>query len=169
MANRKLYRSRRNKIVAGVSGGLGEYLEVDPIIFRILFIFLTFAGGAGAVIYLLLMLIIPMEPYGYSIPGSGGQKFDGQATTADDRDATTAENGSSENDINNVADVIKDQSKGKLVGLSFGLVLILFGLYVLFSKIWHINWFHYMFPIILILSGLIILVSSLKFKNKGNA
>lgn len=56
---KKLYRSKTNRIVFGVCGGLGEYFEADPLIIRILFILLSFASGSGIIIYLILAVIIP--------------------------------------------------------------------------------------------------------------
>jgi phage shock protein C len=59
---RKLYRSRKSRKVAGVCGGLGEYLNTDPTVIRVLFIVLAVLGGAGALIYLGMWLIVPEEP-----------------------------------------------------------------------------------------------------------
>jgi phage shock protein C len=59
---RKLYRSRKNRKLAGVCGGLGEYLNVDPTVIRVLFILLTALGGAGLVVYLGMWIIVPDEP-----------------------------------------------------------------------------------------------------------
>ncbi|MCX6761104.1 MAG: PspC domain-containing protein [Candidatus Nealsonbacteria bacterium] len=59
---RQLYRSGNNRIIFGVCGGLGEYFEIDPIIFRIIFLALTFSGaGSGLFIYILLSILIPKE------------------------------------------------------------------------------------------------------------
>jgi len=55
----KLYRSRKECIIAGISGGLGEYFNVDPIIFRVLFVVLTFVNGIGVFIYLLFWITVP--------------------------------------------------------------------------------------------------------------
>jgi phage shock protein C len=60
--NKKLLRSRSSKVIGGVSGGLGNYFGVDPIIFRFAFIALFFAGGGGFIIYLILLVVIPKEP-----------------------------------------------------------------------------------------------------------
>jgi phage shock protein PspC (stress-responsive transcriptional regulator) len=57
--NKKLIKSQENKIIFGVCGGLGEYFEVDPILFRLAFIILTFAGGGGILIYLVFALFMP--------------------------------------------------------------------------------------------------------------
>lgn len=58
---KQLYRSQTNRIIAGVAGGLGEYFAIDPIIFRLLFLVLTFGGGAGVLLYLIAWIIIPED------------------------------------------------------------------------------------------------------------
>jgi len=67
---RRLTRSREDRILAGVSGGLGRYFDVDPILFRLAFAVLVFAGGAGAVAYLAAWLFVPEE--GSRTPAAGG-------------------------------------------------------------------------------------------------
>jgi phage shock protein C len=57
--SRRLYRSRQDRIVAGVCGGLGHYFNVEPVLVRIGFVALTFAGGAGILVYLLAAILIP--------------------------------------------------------------------------------------------------------------
>jgi len=56
-----LFRSAKDKIVAGVCAGIGEYLGVDPTIVRLAFVALSFFGGGGALAYLILWIIIPEE------------------------------------------------------------------------------------------------------------
>ena len=56
---RKLHRSRTNSVIAGVCGGLGEYLNVDPTILRIVAVLLIFAKGIGALAYLIAWVIVP--------------------------------------------------------------------------------------------------------------
>ena len=57
---RKLTRSRENRMICGVCGGLGEYLNVDPTIVRIIWIFFSLAGcGTGLLVYLVASVIIP--------------------------------------------------------------------------------------------------------------
>lgn len=58
---RRLRRSRTDRKLAGVAGGLGEHLDVDPTIIRVLFVVLAFFGGAGIVAYGALWLIVPEE------------------------------------------------------------------------------------------------------------
>lgn len=57
---KKLTRSKSDKMIAGVCGGLGEYFDRDPTLFRIIFVFLALPGGAPGILpYLLMWLIIP--------------------------------------------------------------------------------------------------------------
>ncbi len=57
----KLHRSRRDRMIAGVCGGLAERLDVDPTIVRLIFVLLALLGGHGILIYLILWLIMPLE------------------------------------------------------------------------------------------------------------
>ncbi|MGZ4507875.1 MAG: PspC domain-containing protein [Blastococcus sp.] len=55
----QLHRSRSNKMIGGVAGGLAEYSGVDALLWRVGFVALTFAGGSGILVYLLLWLLMP--------------------------------------------------------------------------------------------------------------
>jgi phage shock protein C len=59
---KKLYRSTKDRMLAGVSGGLGEYFGFDPTIIRVLFVFFTLFLGGGILAYLILWLLMPQEP-----------------------------------------------------------------------------------------------------------
>jgi phage shock protein C len=59
---RKLYRSRSNRQVAGVCGGLAQYFGIDATLIRVLFVVLAVLGGSGIVLYLALWVIVPSEP-----------------------------------------------------------------------------------------------------------
>ena len=56
---RRLYLSDTDRKIAGVCGGLGEWLEVDPVLFRVAFVLLAFVGGIGVLAYVILWLLIP--------------------------------------------------------------------------------------------------------------
>ncbi len=62
----RLYRSEDNKIIAGILGGLGEYLDIDPTILRLFFVAVTVFTGIipGALIYLVALIIVPRRPHG---------------------------------------------------------------------------------------------------------
>lgn len=59
----KLYRSRENRMLGGVCGGLGEYFDIDPTLVRLLFVFGAFLGipGALTLIYLVMLILVPQE------------------------------------------------------------------------------------------------------------
>ena len=58
---KKLYRSNKNKVLAGVCGGIGEYLDVDPIIIRLLWLLFALGMGTGIIVYIIAWLIIPKK------------------------------------------------------------------------------------------------------------
>lgn len=59
--SRMLYRSERNRMIAGVCGGIGEYFGIDPVAVRLIFILFTLAGASSILVYLILWLIVPTE------------------------------------------------------------------------------------------------------------
>jgi len=58
---KRLYRSKKERIIAGVCGGIGEYLGIDPTIVRILWVLLGLMGGSGIIAYIIAWIIIPEE------------------------------------------------------------------------------------------------------------
>ena len=58
---KRLERSSSDKMLAGVSGGLGKYFDIAPAVFRLGFVVLTLLGGAGILVYLAAVLVIPKE------------------------------------------------------------------------------------------------------------
>ena len=58
---KRLQRSRTNRWIAGVSGGLAEYFGLHPAIYRVLFVALAFAGGTGILLYVAAALVMPAE------------------------------------------------------------------------------------------------------------
>ncbi len=59
---KKLYRNKSDVMIAGVCSGLGEYLDVDPTAIRLAFVLLLFIGLGGLWIYLVLWIIMPVDP-----------------------------------------------------------------------------------------------------------
>jgi phage shock protein C len=60
--SKRLYRSRLDRMIGGVCGGLGEYFDIDPTLIRLLFVFGTLLGGPGVIAYLVLLVVVPLEP-----------------------------------------------------------------------------------------------------------
>lgn len=80
---RRLHRSRRDSIIAGVAGGLAEYFEIDATLIRLVWLLLVLAGGSGLFLYLVAWVIIPAEP------GTGGTRHFQRAEAM--RDAVVAQ------------------------------------------------------------------------------
>jgi len=62
MEPKRIYRSRTNRVLAGVCQGLGEYLNIDPTLVRLAWAVLFLFGGAGLLAYIIAWIIIPEEP-----------------------------------------------------------------------------------------------------------
>lgn len=61
MEPKKLYRSTRDRKISGVCGGLGDYLNMDPTVIRILFVVFSLTVGFGLLAYIIMSFIIPSE------------------------------------------------------------------------------------------------------------
>ncbi|MCW8807997.1 MAG: PspC domain-containing protein [Rhodanobacter sp.] len=59
---KRLYRSRTNRSLAGVCGGIAEYFDWDPTLVRVAWIMLTLLGGSGILLYLIFWLVMPEAP-----------------------------------------------------------------------------------------------------------
>jgi phage shock protein C len=59
---RRVYRSKKNKLLAGVCGGIAEYFDIDPALVRLLLVLLVLMGFAGVILYLVAWLLIPESP-----------------------------------------------------------------------------------------------------------
>ncbi len=59
---KKLFRSRVNRKIGGVCGGLGEYFGIDPTLVRLLFVLGILVWGGTLIAYLILLIVIPEEP-----------------------------------------------------------------------------------------------------------
>lgn len=148
---KKLYRSKTDRVIFGVCGGLGEYFEIDPILIRIIFILLAFSGGSGVIIYLLLAVIIPE-----------GKEQNGKAKKLDEviEDA--------QGKTQDLAEQIKNNSNWIANARNIiGLIIVLWGFDILFKQIFNfspftwINWGVF-WALIVILIGAKIILSNKK-------
>jgi phage shock protein C len=141
---KRIYRSKKESMIAGVCGGLGEYLDIDPVIVRIIFVLLAFAGGAGVIGYIIAWIIIPEAPAG----------------TADAQGSTQAAPATPEEN---------EAAKREKRALFAGFILIALGLIFLFSRIFR--WFDFwdLWPIILIIIGLAIVLKAKREKDENPA
>ena len=59
MDQKKLTKSRVNRMICGVCAGVGEYTGIDPTVVRLAWVLLTFLGGSGIIAYIIAAIIIP--------------------------------------------------------------------------------------------------------------
>ena len=64
---KRLHRSRTEKMIAGVCGGLAEYLDMDPTLVRLVWVLVALLAGTGILLYLILWVIMPLD-----LPDSAG-------------------------------------------------------------------------------------------------
>ncbi len=152
MQNRIL-RSRTDRMVGGVCGGLAKYLGVDPTLVRLVFVILALGGGAGVPIYIVLWIVIPPEDR----PVSATMEETVQANAAEigDRARTMGQ------ELREAA-----RTPNPAAAMLFGLSLVGLG-FVLILENLHIPWlwwfrFDVLWPALLILVGLAMVVSRLK-------
>jgi len=59
---KRLYRSKDERMIWGICGGIGQYFGVDPTIVRVIWVVSLFFGGFGLLAYVILRFVIPLEP-----------------------------------------------------------------------------------------------------------
>ena len=138
MNPRRLYRSRTDRTIAGVAGGMAEYLEVDPTIVRILWILATiFTGGLMLLVYILLAFVVPTNPYpggtypGGPIPSGAGYAPGGPTGWSQPPTAPGAATWSPDWNAQYEAERAARAERPGRAGLIIGTVLIVFGVIAL--------------------------------------
>jgi len=137
--NKRLERDTRNKAIGGVCSGLANYFEMDPAFWRVLFFLLFFFGCSGLLIYIILWAVMPEKKDYDTVDESIHQAAD--------------------------TEVVNEQKK-KNNNMATGLVLIALGLIFLFAQyIPEISW-RTVWPILLIILGLVFIIPSKKNSNE---
>lgn len=144
---RKLYRSSTKKYIGGVCGGLAEYFRTDPVFFRVLFLIMFLTGGSGLLVYLLMWAFIPKHEYSFA--ESTASQFDYFRNDSD-------------TDTMRQAEHIWRNEAMKKRKRKFGIAMIGIGVLILLNKLLPQNYFLFLWPLILILAGVVIIK-----KNKG--
>ncbi len=133
---KRLYRSRTDKVFGGVCGGLADYFNIDVVIVRIIFVASALVWGLSFILYLVLWIAVPPEPVKSDV-------------------SSEVTMGSAEEEKTR-----KERVKSKRSREMFAMVLIVLGIFITFDNVFV--WFtsRLYFPIILILIGLLILIYS---------
>ena len=134
---KKLYRSSRGKLIAGVCTGLGEYFEIDPVLIRALFVIALLSGGIGATLYVVMWIIMPNEETVLSSPSPTDSS---ELSETDDS-------------------ILSEKHKGTVLT---GLVLVGLGMFFLIREFFPMFSFKFMFPIALIAIGVVIVFNALR-------
>lgn len=134
--SKKLYRNPNGKMIAGVSTGLAEYFDIDPVIIRALFIITTIAYGIGLIAYIVLWIIVPAKKI---------EEIDFDSNLDDTFNLENEKLNFKENDSKN---------DRKLIG---GVILIIIGILLFLNQIIPGFDLEYIIPIILIIIGILIL------------
>lgn len=165
MEAKRLRRSLKDSVIGGVSGGLGEYFGTDPVIFRILFVVLTFTGGGGVLIYLLMWVFIPKAEVDFR-----GQQFNQQKNTSHENEQANpfeesepkeAYTKKSEEEID--PKILERRKNGNLIGGAF---LIMIGVFFLADDFFPWLSWHYLWPVALVIAGLAIIKVNYKKNDK---
>lgn len=137
---KKWYRSRKDKMIGGVCGGIGEYFDVDPTLIRILFVVGLFMA-AGFLAYIVLWIVVPEEPVFAESPKP-------ETSSAENGDETTSQK--SENAAG--SEVPRRNRSG-----IFGGILVILGVLLLID---NFVTFHAFWPLVLIIIGVGILLKT---------
>lgn len=148
----RIYRSREQKVIAGVCGGLAEYFRVDVTLVRLAWALIFFAGGTGGLLYLIAWIIIPEAPVAASrTTPDTGRAEQPAAEEAGEEPAqpppparTRAEEAG------------KPDERSRVIGL----VLIGLGGYFLLQNVLPRFWIGRLWPLGLVVLGLIVIMSA---------
>jgi len=148
---KRFYKSRHDRVIDGICGGLAEYFEISPLMVRLVWILSIFFGGAGIAAYIAAMILVPINPH-QSAPSA----------LSPDEEAKL------------------HQLRNRNHGLLAGIVLVIAGIIFLldelnlfsFHWIWHNFPWKYLLPSVLIFSGIVLIINRTvideKFRKMGD-
>jgi phage shock protein C len=104
MNQKRLYRTRIDKMIGGVAGGLAIYFDIDPTIVRVLFVITIFIGGGGILAYIILWIVVPEDPVLYT----PGEKKDDTEKENAEKSSNTANEQKKYTGNENINNVIRE-------------------------------------------------------------
>ena len=151
MEQKRLYRSRNDRVIAGVCGGLAEYFSIDAILIRLLFLVLIIFGGGGLLAYVILWIITPEKTIEFSQTQNSSDMENTQSTHQEPMGSDPSKNDPFRYPPR------KQRDRGNLIG---GLVLITLGIIFLADEfIPHVS-FSDLWPLILVVIGVGLLINN---------
>ena len=162
----RLYRSRDDRMLFGVAGGMARYLDIDPSIVRIVWALLTIAGGAGLLLYIVAAVVIPEAPVGWTPQAATGDQdrtgpaATGAADPASNTPGTSSTTGGTGPAWSYRAGVDRRDHGGGAVLL--GLVLVGLGAWFLLQRFIPEIDGEVLWPVVLLLLGGALVIGSLR-------
>ena len=152
---KRLYRSRTDRMIWGVCGGLAKYFNVDPVIVRVIMILLVFANGIGLLAYIILAIVVPLESSQATEPKQVIKE------NVEEMKQTASQLGQEiQSTFRKEAGVSPEAEKAHHRGLYIiGIILIIIGVIFLLTNFNLFGWFHwsYLWPLILVAIGLLVI------------
>jgi len=152
---KRLYRSRSDRMLWGVCGGLAKYFDMDPTIVRVLAVLLIFANGLGILAYIIMAIVVPLEGSKVATPKEAMKE------NVEEMKETASELGrevrSTFVEEEEAVDKVRRRRRNTL-----GILIIVLGLLFLlgsFNLFWWFNWGN-LWPLILVAVGLLIIFST---------
>jgi phage shock protein PspC (stress-responsive transcriptional regulator) len=167
----RLYRSRDDRMLGGVAGGLADYLGVDPSLVRIGWVLLFLAGGIGLLLYIVMWIVVPEEDdlspeelaAARTASGAGGPAPAGTTTSGTSVDWRTQR--AAERDARRAARQARraaNPAAGRTAALVIGGLLVLVGVGFLLRDLIPAFNFDYVWPLILVILGVVVLVAAFR-------
>jgi phage shock protein C len=159
MDKKRLYRSRIDRMIGGVAGGLADYFDIDPTLVRVLFVVSIFIGGGGILAYIILWIVVPEGPIITSFGSSESTSNESQDSSRFDANRFNAEINEKVNQATNEINKIVEEARSnkKVFG---GTILILLGVLFLLDNLFPRFDFGDYWPIILIAIGVGIIIKA---------
>ena len=146
--NKRLLRSRNNRVIAGVCAGLADYFNIDIALMRVLFVVATICGSFGFWMYVILWIVVPEE---YSLESGNKDRDYSQNKYGETIDITPKEEQEG-----------KDGKKTVNGAMIASMILIFIGLVALIDNFTPLAWIWKLWPVPIIIIGVILLINSLK-------
>jgi len=148
---KRLYRSRGDKVLGGVCGGIAEYFNVDPILIRLFFILMFFAEGAGLLAYIIAWIIIPLQPSIEAESGAAGEgESEAEFSEADEEEFSAEEDRSS-------------RGRGRVRQRYLGIFFVILGAFFLLDIWFPAIYFRPFWPLIFVIIGVFLLIRGVDF------
>ena len=155
---KRLYRSRSDRMIWGVCGGLAKYFDMDPTIVRVIAVLSIFVTGLGIIAYIIMAIVLPLENSKATEPKDTiKENVEEMKETASElgpeiRSTLAGEEGESE-------EIAKIRHRRLTI---FGIIIIVLGVLFLLGSLnlfWWFNWGN-LWPLILVAIGVLIIVST---------